>query len=168
MAYDAYLQIYGPDVEGESTSSGFEDAIEIMSFSFGGSNSVTVGSGSGGSGAGKVSMNDFSVMKNTESSSCDLVSAMCNGDHFEKAVVSLRKAGGKSNKQCVFLKYTFEEVFITSVQWSGSGGAGDSPMEAVSFAYGKFTVEYFKQDAGGNVTPANNMSWDLRTNSAGD
>jgi type VI secretion system secreted protein Hcp len=165
MAFDTFLKFEGGNtVEGESTASGHEKEIEIYSFSFGASNPVTVGSGASGISAGKVSISSFNVMKKTEKSSTKLFAACCSGQHFPKAIVTLRKATGVDGGQGTFLLYTFEDVMIESIQWSGSTGGDDTPTESLSIAFGKVTIDYSMQDDdAGGLTPAGSASWDLTT-----
>jgi type VI secretion system secreted protein Hcp len=161
MAFDTYLQISSPTVAGEATATGYEGWIEIYSFSWGASNPTTVSSGSAGLSAGKVSVSSFNVMKKTETSSPSLFAACCAGQHYGQAEVDMRKATGTSGQQQVFLKYTFTDVMVESVQWSGSSGGDDTPTESVSFAFGKVAIEYFKQDtATGAMASAGTASWD--------
>ncbi len=165
MAFDTYMQIGdGSVVTGEATATGLDGKgwFEIYSFSWGASNPTTVGSGSSGLSAGRVSVSSFNIMKKTEKSSCPLMTACCNGAHFDKATVVMRKATGSSGKQAIFLKYSFTDVMVESVQWSGSSGGDDTPTESVSFAFASFAIEYSTQDtAKGTVTKAGNASWDL-------
>jgi type VI secretion system secreted protein Hcp len=160
MAFDTFLDI--KDVPGESTAKGMEGKIEIFSFSFGASNPVTIGSTAGGAGGGKVALSSFNVMKKTEKSSPKLFGACARGDHYDKAVITLRKAGGTSG-QVEFLKYEFEEVYVESIQWSGSSGGDDAPTESVSFAFGKVTVTYTGQDKTGKQASPVVASWDVTT-----
>jgi type VI secretion system secreted protein Hcp len=139
-----------------------EGQIEIFSFSFGASNPTTVGSGITGLSAGKVSISSFNCMKKTESSSGVLFTACCTGEHFTKATVTLRKATGTSGKQQNFLTYVLEDVMVESIQWSGSSGGDDTPTESISLAFGKITIDYFKQDAKtGALKSTGAASWDL-------
>jgi type VI secretion system secreted protein Hcp len=165
MSFDTFLKFTGGnDVKGESTADGHKDEIEIYSFSWGASNPTTIGSGSGGLTGGKVSISSFNVMKKTELSSAKLFAACCSGQHFDTAVVSMRKATGVAGKQQEFLNYTFENVMIESIQWSGSSGGDDSPTESLSIAFGKVTIKYSKQEGGkGDLKPAGEASWDLTT-----
>lgn len=159
MAFDTYLKIESPDLKGESTAKGFEGAIEIYSFSLGASNPVTVGSGTGGMSGGKVSVSSFNLMKKTDKSSPELFMANCTGKHYGKAVVSMRKAGGKQEE---FLTYTFTEVMVESIQWSGSSGGDDTPTESVSLAFGKVEISYKAQKADGTLdSSAVKGQWDL-------
>ena len=161
MAFDTFLKLEG--CAGESTRKGFEGQIEIYSFSFGASNPTTVGSSSGGMSAGKVSVSSFNIMKKTDISSPTIFQTCCIGDHFNTAVVTLNKASGEKAAALAFLKYEFEEVFIESIQWSGSAGGDDTPTESVSFAFGKVTITYTSQAKTGVAAKPAVASWDVRT-----
>jgi type VI secretion system secreted protein Hcp len=158
MAFDTFLDIDG--VAGECTATGFEGKIEIYSWSLGCSNPVTVGSGATGLSGGKVSISSFNVMKKTEKSSATLFSACCTGKHYDKATVTMRKATGDGGQK-PFLVYTFTDVMVESVQWSGSTGGDDSPTESVSFCFAKIEISYQVQDSkAGNVGSPVKASWD--------
>jgi len=162
VAFDTFLKLEG--VSGETTRKGFENQIEIYSFSFGASNPTTVGSGSTGMSAGKVSLSSFNIMKKTDVSSPTLFQTCCIGDHFKTAVVTLNKASGDKTTPLAFLKYDFEELFIESIQWSGSAGGDDTPTESVSFSFGKVTITYTPQSTTGGAAPKPAVaSWDVRT-----
>lgn len=158
MAFDAYLKIEG--IDGEVTAKGMEKTVEIYSFSFGASNPTSVSS-SGGTGmsAGKVSMSSFNFMKKLDKASSSLFQACCNGKHFAKATLSLRKAGGDAG-QGVFLEYVLTPVFVDSVQWSGSTGGDDTPTESVSFNFGKIELTYSTVDDKGKAAKAGQAAWD--------
>lgn len=165
MAYDAFMWLEGgdPTAEGETQDKTYKDkkAFEIYSFSWGASNPTTIGSASGGAGAGKVSISSFNVMKKTDASSAAMFTNCCKGQHFTNAHVVLRKAGGTAVE---YLKYDFEEVFVESIQWSGSSGGDDTPTESVSFAFGKVAIEYLPQLAKGEEGTKKTATWDLRAN----
>jgi type VI secretion system secreted protein Hcp len=159
MAFDTYLKIESPTLDGESTAKDFEKQIELYSFSLGASNPVTVGSGTGGMSSGRVSVSSFNIMKKTDKASPELFMACCNGKHYGKATVTLRKAGGKQEP---YLIYTFTEVMVESVQWSGSTGGDDTPTESVSLAFGKIEISYKAQKPDGTLesSPVKGQ-WDL-------
>jgi type VI secretion system secreted protein Hcp len=166
MAYDAFMWCEGgnPNPEGETQDDIYKNkkAFEILSFSWGASNPATIGSASAGSGAGKVSLSSFNIMKKSDAASPALFLNCCKGEHLEKAHVILRKSGGTALE---YLTYDFEEVFVDSVQWSGSSGGDDTPTESVSFTFGKVDLKYTPQtkDKGGAGT-AIPASWDVRIN----
>ena len=158
MPFDAYIDI--AEVPGEATTKGFEKKIEIFSFSWGASNPVTLGPGSGGAAAGRVSISSFNVMKKTDVASSKLFKACCTGDHYDLMTVSLRKQTGTGGQDS-FLIYKFNEVYVESIQWSGSTGGDATPTESVSFAFGKVTVEYKTQGKDGKLVAGTPVVWDI-------
>ena len=156
MAYDAFLKLEG--IKGEAKASKFESSIEIHSFSWGASNPVSH-SGGAGFGAGKVTVSAFNFMKRTDSASTGLFQACCKGTHIAKASVHFRKAGGE---QVEFLTYSFNDVMVESVQWSGSSGGDDTPVESATIAFNKVEIKYLSQDAKGKVGSPQIASWDLK------
>jgi type VI secretion system secreted protein Hcp len=164
MAFDTFLFLEG--INGESTAKIDNPplpskAFEIYSWSFGASNPSTVGSGKGGLSAGKVSVSSFNVMKKTEDASPQLFLNCCTGQHIAKGSIIMRKAAGKDNKQMTFLQYDFTELMVDSIQWSGSQGGDDTPMESISFAFATVFVKNYKQDAKGVMAIGSGASWDL-------
>ena len=164
MAYDAFLDL-GADIPGESTAEGMKGKIEIYSFSWGASNPTTIGSASTGVAAGKVSVSSFNVMKKTDKASPLLFQNCCQGQHIDKVIVTLRKAGGKAGQK-PFLTYTFTTVMVDSIQWSGSSGGDDTPTESLSLAFGKVEIEYMIQNADGSLAKGGQAMWDLTKVSA--
>lgn len=160
MAFDAYLLI--PGVDGTATRKGFEKQMEILSFSFGASNPSTIGTGGGGGGGGKATVSSFNVMKRSDTGSAKLFSHCCGGEHFPKATVTLNKSGGKESVD--FLKYEFENVFVNSIQWSGTSGGDDTPMESLSMSFGKVTITYKGQTDKGTAGENIVTSWNVQTN----
>ena len=169
MPFDTYLYIAGKsssglEVQGETTDEKFKDkkAIEIYSFSFGASNPTTVGSASTGSGGGRVSFSSFNFMKKTDKASPYLFKTCAEGSHFPTMTVVLRKSGGKKIE---FIRYNFSQVFIDSIQWSGSTGGDDSPTESVSASFGSFDLTYWAQDKEGKrIETKNEVAWSQVTN----
>ena len=77
--------------------------------------------------------------------------------------MTLRKAGGDNPIE--YLVYNFTNVFVTAVQWSGSGGGGDDvPMESVSFSFEQATIDYTPQDDTGAAGSPIHGGWDVGAN----
>src|ERR1700678_1604154 len=160
MAFDAYLKL--DTITGESTSQGYTGCMEIFNFSLGAANPVTIGSASTGGGGGKAILQPFSFTKKTDSASPALYQACVTGAHLATGTVSLRKAGGTA---LVYLTYGFKVIFVDSIQWSGSQGGDDTPMESVSLAFGTLTVDYQPQDSTGKPKGgAVHGGWNAQTN----
>jgi type VI secretion system secreted protein Hcp len=135
MAVNAYLIIDGRP--GPSTSK--ENAIDILSFSFGASNSAVIGAGSSGaeSRAGRANLSDLTVMKVLDKTSPLLFDDCVTGNYLKKVDIIYDKPMGDQQED--YFKIHMEEVLITSVQLSGSS---ENPVESVSFAFGKVKVSY--------------------------
>src|ERR1700730_4264405 len=116
MAVDIFLKING--VDGESADDKHKKEIDVLAWSWGMSNSGSAHVG-GGAGSGKVSVQDLSLTKYLDSRSAPLMLSCCNGEHFDSAVLTVRKAG---EKPLEYLTIKLQEVLITSVTTGASGG----------------------------------------------
>ncbi|MGA2890548.1 MAG: type VI secretion system tube protein Hcp [Terracidiphilus sp.] len=158
MATDFYLNI--ASIPGEATTQNFAGQIKLLSFSWGGSQLSSVG-GTGGSGTGKVDLSDFTFTKHLDKATPKLFNAMCSGQHVDSAVLSATKAGAGGGTGGVYLKITFSEVFVTSLNTSASD---DVPSETVTITYNKIKIEYSTQDKQGTLTQAGSVTYDLAAN----
>jgi type VI secretion system secreted protein Hcp len=148
MAVDMFLKLDG--VDGESTDEQHIKWIEIESFSWGVSNPSTIGSATSGAGAGKAVPGEFAVVMPFSAASPQIFDKCVTGDHYETAVLSMRKAGGSQRAAGQeFLKYSFGTVFTTKIEWGGSSDEG--PEESITFVYGKLQVQYQPQKPDGSL-----------------
>src|SRR5438105_952345 len=157
MAVDMFLKING--VDGESQDDKHKKEIDILAWSWGMSNSGSAHTG-GGAGAGKVSVQDLSFTKYIDKSSPDLMLACCNGKHYDKATLTVRKAGENPLEYVIL---NLEELIVTSVSTGGSGGE-DRLTENVTLNFAKVKVEYKDQDAKGAGKATAQMGWDIAEN----
>ncbi len=155
MAVDFFLKLDA--IDGESVDANHSKEIAVMSFSWGASQTTSV-AGTGGSGAGKANLADLSIMKNYDASSAPMYKSLLLGTHIKTGVLTASKAGGSGKP---FMKISLTELFVTSVQISGSS---EVPMESVSFSYNTIKTEYFQQDETGNLAAKAPVSFDLKTN----
>ena len=138
MAVDYLLKVTGAD--GESKIKGHEDEIDILSWSWGMTQSGTMHVGGGG-GAGKVNVQDISLTKYVDKSSPILMKMCCNGEHFDEAVLTGRKAGKDALE---YLKITMSKVLVSSISTGGSD-AEERPTENVTLNFAKFEVGFRHQ-----------------------
>ncbi len=127
MAVDMFLKIDG--IDGESGSHKHKNEIEVLSFSWGLSN--TASSTGGGGGAGKVSVNDFSIVKQIDGSSPKLMEACCTGQLLKDVTVTLVN----KERQQEDLIVKMSDVLISSYQTGSAGSGGAVPMDQVSFNF---------------------------------
>lgn len=157
MSTDMFVKL--DDVKGESQDAKHKDEIEVLSWGWGMSQGGSSHSGTGG-GSGKVSVRDVTLVKYVDKASPNLIKMCCSGKHFEKALLTVRKAGGTPVE---YLKIELKNGLIAGVSYSG--GQGDERLvESVRLNFAAFKVEYTPQTAsgaGGAVIPA---QWDISKN----
>lgn len=158
MAVDMFIKL--GDIKGESSDAGHKEEIDVLAWSWGMSNSGSMQSGGGG-GAGKANVQDVSFTKYMDKASPNLIQFCCSGKHFDKAILTLRKAG---DKPLEYFKLTLEDVLITSVSTGGSGGE-DRLTENVTLNFAKFKVSYQPQSkTGGPEGGSIDSGWDVEAN----
>jgi type VI secretion system secreted protein Hcp len=158
MAVDMFMKIDG--VKGEAQDETHKNEIDVLAWSWGMSQSGTAHMG-GGAGSGKVSVQDVSFTKYVDVSSTELMVACCNGKHFDKANLTVRKAG---ENPLEYLKIEMTEVIITSISTGGSGGE-DRLTENVKLNFAKVKVDYQAQDDKGKASGGpKTMSWNIAKN----
>ena len=157
MAVNAHLKI--DDLKGESKDKGFEGQIDVLSWAWGMTQTGTRQYGGGG-GTGKVSVQDISITKRTDKASPELMLKCCNGKHYDKAELTVSKAG---EDPVNYLKITMENVLISSVSTGGSPG-DEVVLESLTLNFEKFQVEYIEQDDKGKGKAPVKTGWDVAKN----
>jgi type VI secretion system secreted protein Hcp len=155
MAVDYFLKLDG--IQGESVDANHKDEIQILSWSWGGSQTSSV-AGTGGSGAGKVDLSDFSIMTNYDKATPKLFKSLCAGAHVKTGTVTAIKSGAEGKP---YLKVDFTELFVSSLQISASS---EIPTVSVSFTYNTIKIDYSMQNEQGNLTSTGPVSYDLKQN----
>jgi type VI secretion system secreted protein Hcp len=159
MALDMFLKI--GTLEGESKDKTKTNWIDVLAWSWGATNSGSAHVG-GGAGAGKVNVQDLSFTKWLDKCSPDLLLSCCNGKHYDKATLVVRKAGGSALE---YAKIEMQEVMVTAVTTGGSGGE-DRLTENVTLNFAKVKVDYVEQKADGSAGAKPKMGWDIAANVA--
>ena len=141
MAVNAYLIIDGRP--GPSTSK--QNAIDVLSFSFGASQTAVIGAGSSGgeARAGRADVSNLTIMKVLDKTSPLLFDDCVTGNYLAKVDLIYDKPMGDQQED--YFKIHMENALITSVQLSGSS---ENPVESVSFAFSKIKVSYNPEEGG--------------------
>ena len=158
MAVDMFLDIEG-EIEGESQDKDHKNEIDVLAWSWGMSNAGSFHTGGGG-GSGKANFQDLSVTKWVDNASAKLQLYCANGDHFSKAVLTVRKAG---KVPLEYIIITMDDVLVTSVSTGGSGGE-DKLTENVTFNFRKVEYKYTKQKQDGTGDKPQELKWDIGAN----
>lgn len=160
MAVDMFLDIEG-EIDGESQDKTHKDTIDLLAWSWGVSQSGSFHVGSGG-GSGKANFQDISITKYIDKSSPVLMLYCANGDHFDKATLTVRKAG---KDPLEYYKVIMHKVLITSVSTGGSGGE-DRLTENCSLNFAEVEIEYVPQKEDGKGDKPKQFKWNIRGNAA--
>jgi type VI secretion system secreted protein Hcp len=139
MAVDSFLKL--GTLKGESIVKGQVAEIQVDSWQWGMSQSGTTHTGTGG-GAGKVNVQDIGFSKRMDSSSPNLILAVCKGKHYETATLTCRKAG---DDPLIYLIIEMTDLIITSYQTGGASGM-DQVDDSFTVNFAAFTVKYQPQD----------------------
>lgn len=138
-ALDAFLKLDG--IKGESTDSRHRDEIDVLSWSWG------VSPKEEGKVGKRGCVQDLAVTKFVDRATPALFGAAAQGTPVASAVLTVRKAGEGPQE---FLTYTMSQVYVTSVQQSGSGGGG-ALVEQISLRASSIVVSYRPQNADGSL-----------------
>lgn len=155
---DYFLKLDG--VDGEATDSKHKGECQLESFSFGANQSGSANYG-GGAGVGKADIHDLHAVMRFEKGSPKLFKACASGQHFPKAILVARKAGGSQEE---YLKVTLSDVLVSSFNTSANGNA--LPMIEVALNFGKIEIEYKEQKPDGTLGGSVMAGWDAKKNQA--
>jgi type VI secretion system secreted protein Hcp len=160
MASNMYIVFDG--VKGDSTATGHEEAIELLSWSHGFSQPTSpTRSGAGGGTVEQANHQNFSFTKYIDSATDDLLKLCWSGKQVPKVTVSCyRSDGNTDNAPVKYLEVVMEHVIVSNV--SMSGAEGSLPMENVALDYGIVQYNYLPQKredgtAGGNEPVTHNL-----------
>jgi type VI secretion system secreted protein Hcp len=148
-AQSFFLQADG--IEGESTADRFENAIDVLGFSWGVSNDTRKAA---------PSFQNFSVTKYVDRASPVLLDYATGARQIATAKLTAVKAGRAPAR---YLRYCFTGVRVTSVSTSGDQGE-DRLRENVTFSYATIVEAYQRQLADGTLQAPVFGGWDLIKN----
>jgi type VI secretion system secreted protein Hcp len=133
-------------IQGESTASGHVNWIDVSSWSWGASQS--------GAQPAKFS----SAMVTVPMSRAVLPILLQLAQRKSNPNVTIDFVKTSPIGSTTYLQFVFSNVFVTTVSWSSGG---ESPMESISFTYGKVQINYkYQPPTGGN--PINyHLCWNL-------
>jgi len=144
MKTDFFLIL--PGINGESSDHIHKNSIDIDSIGWDLKNSGTTHVGRGG-GSGKVEVDSISLTKLVDRATPNLIKACCQGRHFEKASVIVRKAG---EQPLEYLRYELKDVFVNRVSQGGKN-SNDQIKETLYLSFASFRTVYAPQSAGGGM-----------------
>lgn len=160
---DAILLDLGDDIKGDSLLAGYENKIEIMSYSHNVAMQVTNDVSNSERTSGKPHVGEFTLTKFVDTSTPTLNEYCCAGKAIPTATVTVgRNAAEGDGKIMPFIVYTLSNVVLSNV--SVSGGAGGKPVETLSLNFTKIKWELTAQKDDGSKEGTAASTWDMATN----
>jgi type VI secretion system secreted protein Hcp len=144
---DMFLKVEGTAmglIKGEAQDKVHENEIDILSWRWGMEGNRVVGTGK----SAKTTIHELKLTKKVDSASTPLMIALRTNELIKKAVLTVRKSGGKEPVE--YFKMTLEKARITSLTaYSGSDEDPAQLNEELSLAFAKITVDYIPQGTEG-------------------
>jgi type VI secretion system secreted protein Hcp len=133
-------------IPGSSNVKGFENTIEVLSFSWAGSLPVGSQSSASAETVGQTHLSDLTISKFADKSSPLLFANMTGGKRMAEDIeLDVNKIlDGKSQ---TFLSIKLTNAIVSSFS-TGGGGGGEPPVESISFNYVKVYFGFANEDAG--------------------
>ncbi|MDQ6775032.1 MAG: type VI secretion system tube protein Hcp [Actinomycetota bacterium] len=134
--------------------------VQISRFSLGAKNTVGTTSQTSGAGAGKVTFQNFEVVKPLDGLSPSLFVNLASGEHFKTVLNIIRRRSG--NMSIPAFVYVMKIVTLTETQVSG---ASESPTEIVHGDAGALSLATYTESPAGKLTVGPAGGWNRLTNS---
>jgi type VI secretion system secreted protein Hcp len=161
MAGDMFLKLDGIDGESiDDASPAHKNEIDIIAWSFGGSNPASFALGQGGQQS-KPTFSEFNITKVCDKASVTLMRAMSGGQHIKSGKITCRKAIKDSDK-LEYLVIELTDVQITGIQWSGAG-MDQHINEMVTLTAAQFKNTYKLQQDTGAASGGVSLTYNLQT-----
>ena len=153
-----YIKYTNPAINGDVTTQGFAQQIEISSFQWGVGRGI--GSPTGASGnreASTPSVSEITVTKNLDNASGNLLKEALGSGGKATLVISFVRTDGTTGAD-VYLEVTLTDTMISG--YSISSG-GDKPSESLSFNFVKIEVKFTPMKADGSKGSPFPVTYDL-------
>jgi type VI secretion system secreted protein Hcp len=147
-------------VKGESKDKVHHDEIDVLSWSFEVQNKGAFGTVGAGGGTGKSKFGDLVVLAKFSKATPPLMQANATFQHFPKAVLTCRKAGGVQQEYLIITLTTFG---VSSYKMGGSGG-DHIGIDEIKLNFKQIEMQYKAQQADGNLAGATKAGWNVKEN----
>lgn len=143
-------------IDGDVTTEGYKNWIELNSFQFGVGRSVTSGAGGASRESSAPNISEIVVTKQFDKASAKLYQDSVAGTFDTKVEIKMNTT--TKNKTETFLTYELSDCGVSS--YSQSSG-GDAPMESLSLNFIKIMVTPTPLDKSGQIKKGDVVSYDL-------
>ena len=160
---DVIIMDMGEGVTGESTLSGYEGKLELLSYSHGVAMQITGDLYERDRTANKPIHQDIAVTRYLDAASPVLAQSCCQGKIFKQ--VDIVVGSNDRGRLAEAMRYTLKNVIISSV--AVGGGGGGRPVETLTLNYTHITWKYTSANPAHGRGGAVVGSWNLETNNVG-
>ena len=153
-----YIKYTNPAINGDVTTQGFAQQIEISSFQWGVGRGI--GSPTGASGnreASTPSVSEITVTKNLDNASGNLLKEALGSGGKATLVISFVRTDGTTGAD-VYMEITLSDTMISGYSLSSGG---DKPSESLSFNFVKIEVKFTPMKADGSKGSPFPVTYDL-------
>jgi type VI secretion system secreted protein Hcp len=155
-----YMNFNNNTPAGNVTAKGYENWIEVDSFSFGIGRAITMEAGAmANREATRPSISEVTVTKNLDASSGGLFKSSVTGDQGVVVQIHVVQTGASTVEK--FATYTLEDCIIASYNVSASAGA--APHETLSLSFAKIEADLTHADKTNANTTNMRVGYDLTT-----
>jgi len=153
-----YMNYDKKRVKGNVTAEGYQDLINLSSFSWGVGRGISMESGAiANREATRPSISEITVSKMMDNSTPGLFKDSVAGDAGAAIIIEFVATG--ASKIETYMKYTLENCLISS--YSVSAGADGKPVENISLSFTKVIMDYCASDATNKAGSSNKLGYDL-------
>lgn len=160
-----YMVLGITDISGESTLKGYEDWIEVLSYSWNISNPVQSSPSNTGRTTGRPNFGELVVTKKLDLSSSELNAKCASAGNLGLITLNLLRQDEAATVKLEYMVYELADALVSSVS---IGGSGDIPIETVTFNYSKINWNYKAQKTAMTEQGQKVKGWDLTTNEPAD
>ena len=143
-------------IDGDVTTEGYKNWIELGSFQFGVSRAVSSGAGGNTRESSAPNISEIVVSKQFDKSSAKLYQDSVAGTFDTKVEIKMNTT--TKNKTETFLTYELSNCGVSSYSLSSGG---DAPMESLSLNFIKIMVTPTPLDKSGQIKKGDVVSYDL-------
>ena len=143
-------------IDGDVTTEGYKNWIELGSFQFGVSRAVSSGAGGNTRESSAPNISEIVVSKQFDKSSAKLYQDSVAGTFDTKVEIKMNTT--TKNKTETFLTYELSNCGVSSYSLSSGG---DAPMESLSLNFIKIMVTPTPLDTSGQIKKGDVVSYDL-------
>lgn len=143
-------------IDGDVTTEGYKNWIELGSFQYGVSRAVSSGAGGNTRESSAPNISEIVISKQFDKSSAKLYQDSVGGTFDTKVEIKMNTT--TKNKTETFLTYELTDCGVSSYSLSSGG---DAPMESLSLNFIKILVTPTPLDKSGQIKKGDVVSYDL-------